>query len=381
MINKEKLVNYIIFLSIATFPLYFFESGKPQISHYIMFILICLFFLDCMKNLTKKLSYFALFLFSLNVAVRQVFFYYDIFEIKFLMPIFYIFFNIFLFIGIVELIRNSKNKLKLVQSIKNGLIFSYMIAFVGVLINGVSLKVNPDDIYRSIGTFNNPNQLGYFALCSLGIASILFITNNTSFFAFLFLYILSVFLVILSLSKAAVISILFYIFILFDKKFLKYIFIFLLIFIFLFLLLYLNSNFDIQDLKVYQRFANLESEDDTNLIERGFFVLTNNIDLRLIYGYGEGYTILMGGKEIHSTWGNIFISYGFIGAFTFCIFLFFLIKKLIKFTSLLITFSLLIPIILYGITHNGIRFSIFWFYCALLYSISDLFSSNNENIQ
>ena len=70
---------------------------------------------------------------------------------------------------------------------------SILIVFIGFYFTGLSLVNTAESFegishftkdgtrHRAIGTFNNPNQLGYFSVCIAGIASYLFLINKIKF--------------------------------------------------------------------------------------------------------------------------------------------------------------------------------------------------------
>src|SRR5690606_1287440 len=59
---------------------------------------------------------------------------------------------------------------------------------------------------RAVGTFNNPNQLGYFSVCILSLAYLLYRDEYLSYFAAFVVFVIAIFLSITSLSKAAMIA-------------------------------------------------------------------------------------------------------------------------------------------------------------------------------
>lgn len=102
-----------------------------------------------------------------------------------------------------------------------------------------------------------------------------------------------------------------------------------------------------------------------NLItDRGYYRITEYPEYWIL-GAGEGAYLERFGRimEFHSTLGNIQVSYGIIGLILFLKFLYLALKNN-KFRDWYILFCILI----YGITHNGIRNSLFWIFLALLVS-------------
>jgi hypothetical protein len=79
----------------------------------------------------------------------------------------------------------------------------------------------------------------------------------------------------------------------------------------------------------------------------------------LIFGAGEGgynrFDTFIEDHEMHSSFGTIVFCYGIPGTILFIMFVFSLLKKLPWYYVL---YSL--PLFSYGVTHMGLRFTIFW---------------------
>lgn len=263
---------------------------------------------------------------------------------------------------------------------------SILIVFVGFYFTGLSLVNTSTSFegvshfttegvrYRSIGTFNNPNQLGYFAVCIAGIASYLFLIDKIKFAEFLILIIFILVMAAASLSKAAMVSIIFYGLIFLDKRFYKFLIAML---VTLSLLLIVFFQFvDIADVKFVNRLLQIGGASDDSLAGRGYDPLFNP-DLRLLYGWGNGYSELQINHEVHSTLGNLLISYGLTGLTLFLSLLAFIFLRLKMIFGLTVAAGLMLPTILYGLTHNGLRFSIFWLFLSTLSFMPDLNSKSN----
>ena len=77
------------------------------------------------------------------------------------------------------------------------------------------------------------------------------------------------------------------------------------------------------------------------------------------------------GYEVHSTFMMILTSYGIIGFLTFVLLTLFWIFDVKKLYGIYGVICICGPVLLYGLTHNGIRFSIFY----ILFATS-IFMSN-----
>ena len=378
-----QLQNFLIFTIVATFPLYFFDSGSMQVSHYFVLLFAATVFFHKDFIITNR-SYFILLisLFSLMLC-RQFIFLLEYNSINLLDPLFFLF-NIILFFAMGSYLRANHSDFS--NFLKYAVYASILMVFIGFYFTGLSLVNTADSFegishftnegvrYRSIGTFNNPNQLGYFSVCIAGIASYLFLINKIKFAEFLILIILILVMVAASLSKAAMVSVLFYGLIFVDKKFYK--FLILVLGILSLLLIIFFQFYDIADVKFVNRLLTIGNTTDDNLIGRGYGPLLNP-DLRLLYGWGGGYSELQINHEVHSTLGNLLISYGLTGLILFLSLLAIIFLRLKMIFGLMIAAALMLPTILYGLTHNGLRFSIFWVLLSVLSFMPDL---NNKSI-
>ena len=99
-------------------------------------------------------------------------------------------------------------------------------------------------------------------------------------------------------------------------------------------------------------------EDITEWEYRGYDRITNHPHY-LILGAGEGgfnrFDTYIDGHEMHSSFGTIVFCYGIPGTVMFILFVLAIIRKLPWYY---VIYSL--PLFAYGITHMGLRFTIFW---------------------
>lgn len=246
------------------------------------------------------------------------------------------------------------------------------------------LLVIPSDSTRQTAFFNNPNQLGYFSLLTLSLFIIISKRIKVSFILRLTVYYSAVLITFYSLSKAAMISTI------------------CLIMIELGILLFLNKNklnglfltiitvlsvpFIITNKSkilaiplissVYNRVNTVGQDGDDNLAGRGYDRLFNH-DEYLIFGAGEGmyqrFDSIPG--EMHSTFGNFIFSYGIIGFFMLSFMIFLLIRK-----SVVSVYYPLFFLLMYGITHNGIRQSMLWIIISIIFTISVMKDDTKRNI-
>ena len=128
---------------------------------------------------------------------------------------------------------------------------------------------------------------------------------------------------------------------------------------------------------ISERLANIGTESDDSAAGRGYDRLIENPHY-LIFGAGEGafYRFGIGEQEIHSGLATLLFSYGIVGFAFFVLFLSAVFYKLPLQYTLLLLF-----ILLFGITHQNIRFSYFWIFLAIAHTHHFYFlqRENNQN--
>ncbi|WP_157608515.1 O-antigen ligase family protein [Roseivirga seohaensis] len=211
--------------------------------------------------------------------------------------------------------------------------------------------------------FTNPNQLGYYSLCGLAIVLVLETMLKipklwvySSFFLFSYL-------ALVSISKAAMgaMIILFGVYLLANGILsMRNVFALLIVGGLGFYGLTktefgktFQRNLEVRELNEADR-----PEEITEWQYRGYDRITNHPEY-LVFGAGEGgynrFDTYIDNHEIHSSFGTIIFSYGIPGTILFVMFVFSILKKLPWYYLI---YSL--PLFSYGVTHMGLRFTIFW---------------------
>ena len=138
---------------------------------------------------------------------------------------------------------------------------------------------------RFSSLFNNPNQLGYFSVCSFSLVYLLYRNFYISYYLMIGSIILLVSFSIFSLSKAAIISL--FLCVLFaikpyNNKYSK-----IIILIFFLLIIFFITFFypHISDANFYNRLINTFNEPDSSLEARGYLVFWRLIFRRLFLGW------------------------------------------------------------------------------------------------
>ena len=243
---------------------------------------------------------------------------------------------------------------------------------LGALFTEVVLLFSFDSgTVREVGTFTNPNQLSYFGLCftSMGLMISKYEQNVIAGVITLLMgWIIS----LLGLSKAAMVAMAFQTIIfgiLLPSR--RGLFFLLTTILAGFMLIFMGQEIA----AALSRIDNLGVDHDDTLAGRGYDRIVNDVE-HLFFGAGEGQyrrhdSIWRG--EIHSSAGTILFSYGIPGTVLFLVF----------FTSIwrrnrIGFFTYIAPLLLYSLTHNGLRYTPFWICLALC---SSLESSSGSGVK
>jgi hypothetical protein len=376
----NKFMLFIIALYLILFPFYVFSSGATQPADVILAFGSVIFMLaKSSKSVLKKPVIKYLFIFVLLVSVINLtycIYYFAIgVENKMFLPILFYAFNFMFFVVVLTLFKSSFFVEKKIYLIYNIIFVSLLIQFVlGVLgIQGDSSLI----VSRPAIFFNNPNQLAYYSLLMISILTVLYLKFNFNKLIFILSLLFSIYLVIYSGSRAALSVFLLLIPIFSYKKInMKSILVFLSLI--LSIPTILNTNF------VQEKIENIVIRSARNTINNNSEIQNRGYDRLLLYpeylfyGAGEnkndrfektGDTYL----EIHSGLANTLFSYGFLGLFLFSMFVFKAINKDLVKNSLLI-----LPAILYNITHQGLRSSLLFGLIAIIYISSNYFEKKNH---
>jgi hypothetical protein len=237
----------------------------------------------------------------------------------------------------------------------------------------VCLLALPDVLkgIRATGTFNNPNQLGYWSLL---VAACYVVTRGEAKLKWLDVLVLCAlaYTAALSLSKAAMLSILAMLaFALWFQGLstrLRWAVAATVVFGTAVVLaqpgvLEVGDGEGLSS-RVVERFEDIGNQKDDSLVQRGYDRIWLFPEY-LFFGAGEGaYERFRTGiaTEMHSTFGTILFSYGLPGAALFLFVLWVIFRR-----APLRHLVYFIPVCLYGITHQGLRFGEFWIFLALVF--------------
>ncbi len=368
---EDRIIIFLFILYVVIKPFYFWSSGLPQPADLIFVVLILMLLLRI--DVGRAFSYFV----RQKIVILALLFVLWIFTINsvwtiilsnpsMMFPTAYYFYNVIVFITVLILVHR------------------YGQLFINIFFLAVVLSVSIQFFLffaaggyaggRGTANFNNPNQLGYYGL--LALVSVFYVQSriHTHRLLFMFATVASFILVLISLSKAAIVSALallplHLIFQLGNAR--NRVFMMILAVIIVVLAIFFIG-FDLVSITdsplldaVNRRLLSIGQDSDDSLEGRGYNRIINHPEY-WIFGAGEGensrYTGLGRDMEFHSTLGNIQVSYGVIGTLLFLSILLFVLKPN-NYADWYIIFALLV----YGLTHNGIRNTLFWMLLALIH--------------
>jgi len=362
--NKRKIPLVLLAIGLALTPVYAFSSGGMQPAH-LIFALLMLFAFGKNNIEFTKLSRLLLFLFVYTIFVELFYGVIHSSVDQLINPLF-ILFNLLLFTTVYIVINEYD-----LAAVRLGLFVATAIALISVLVSGVDLYGLQDE-ERPVGTFNNPNQLGYFSTCVLSIAYLLRHHGYLNYLQALLLFLAALALSIFSLSKAAMIANMavilfavapktrsgFVLFILFMLPVVAY-------------ALYQTLEAGTLDnFLFFRRIDSMMDENDSSLSERGYFAFLEGNPLQILLGMGSENINKIVGHEVHSTFGSMLNYYGILGFILFVGIYWHWARSLYLAYGAVDAALILSPPTLYGIMHNGMRFTIFWFLVAISYAMA-----------
>lgn len=352
------LILYFIFS-----PLYLFPSGLPQVGDFfislgaVSFLLVVLF--------KSRLSLRPVFLIGLCFAVYTIFvnlLNYSFYpHNRFLLSSFYYVYNIGIFIYLVLLFEKHGNHLKdIISNILPWIVLAQIIWAVSM----------PQDHWREIGTFNNPNQLAYWALITAFMIVLVRKKPYLNLWEIVSIAILAS-LQALALSKVGIISFSVFLLLLICSPVLKTSYKYaLIVLIFLAMPFLFFKSEDGTVLKSFieapvERIQNIGQEPDDSAEARGY-KRPIEFPIYTLLGAGEGAYDRFepnDSYELHSGIVTILFSYGVFGFGLFIAFMYFVFKQ-----KPLYIVILTIPIFMVGLTGQSFRFTHFWVLMAIIYT-------------
>lgn len=374
----DKLIIYLFAGYFVLTPFYLWSSGLPQLADIFLITSLLLYLMknnfklqvnSYSKKVITILCFFLIWITTINLAWIFLLQETD----RFLYSTLFYTFNIVITIFTISLFTQYKEKIFI--AIFKGSILSLIIQFLYLVISGGFAGV------RITLSFNNPNQLAYYGLLISGMIIFIGSELNLKSEKIIIGLTISFILIIFSLSNAAIISWLFLFFFYVisrqtTRSAKRKIFMITIIIIVVVIIIY-NTSTIIQNNNFYQTLINRLSQttekiDNSGSI-RGYDRIINYPKYWFL-GAGEGaqYRFASLGLELHSTLGTIQFSYGIVGTILFMSVLFSSLYR-DKFQY----WYIIMAILIYGLSHNGLRNSIFWILLGLLIGYENLNKNNN----
>ena len=360
-------------LNLILTPFYIFASGNPQPADLLMAILIAYVACGLFVRLPRMRDLYICVAVFLLIAVNVNLFWWTIYTDEFFIKssLFYVF-NAGVMISIVALYASSEPE-RVSRFTAWGILIAVVIEVLLVIVFAGHEGI------RSIGTFNNPNQLGYWCLAS-GACWLVVRGENRLDWLDAVVLAGAGYLTTVSLSKAAMGG--FALLVVFavvahgvrSRWSAAAVGVVLLALPMLIIEPALLKN-HVKDFfshgtaaLVVERVESVGKQQDDSLAGRGYDRLWRNSG-HLFFGAGEGaYDRFDSGPtamELHSTWGTVLFSYGIAGLLAFLALLWASFRHAPR--RYLFYF---VPIALYGLTHQGLRFSLFWVFLGLVIGVS-----------
>lgn len=352
-------------LVILLLPFYVFDSGLPQPADLLGLLLLFMLLRRWNGRLRpslaqplKSLIVFMLYVIAVNVAWSfiELRFSLDTKEGFLIAPTFYIF-NGFTFLAFLLMFQRYGELM---------LWLTARLVLISLVVQVVVAFIVPRVVGRSIVMFNNPNQLGYYALLSAGIVMLAQRRLRLSTIQVTIGLAASSYLALLSASKAALASIAGLGTVLLISKF-RTIVLMSLVFV---VLIFTDNPFSNA---IDRAQARIENDKSLQFVdERGYDRILNYPEY-CVLGAGEGgytrfrETSLIGSHELHSSMGTLFFCYGIAGTILFGIFLWRTTSG-----SGLRAWIIVGGGFAYGMTHQGLRFRLLWVLLGMVCALREM---------
>jgi hypothetical protein len=361
-----QFLLFIGFVYIVLSPFYVVESGLPQPADFLMmFGILAASSMMLVRNklMFSKLSLSLMGFVGLVCAVNLYHFAFTP-DKRFLLSSLAYIYNAGVFAFFMVLFRTAPEQTK--RMLRYGLVISLVFQAIYLIFAG-------DSGSRNIGTFNNPNQLGYWALL---IAASLYVLKEQTFKLNDYIWLgLCGFIGALSLSKAFLlvfpIILAVYIFSTRTKNIWRYLFVFFAGLVVVYSVVSPNNILQHYTTEAFSPVVNrldtLGVERDDSLEGRGYLRIPANPEY-LILGAGErafdrfapDYKYM----ELHAALPTILFSYGIIGLGYFIVFI-----ASVLWRAPVSYWILMASIFSHGLVHQNIRFTGFWVFLAILYAM------------
>lgn len=345
---SDKLSFVLFRLFIVSFPFYLFESGGAQISSVFGALLIALsvgrIYQAVWSSQTAPFFVFVFVTYIVNISNEiAIGSFFELTEHS----IFYTY-NVMIMASVASLLWQYKEK-------SADTIRTWIYMSIAVQIMLVPLFI--DKTSRNELFFNNPNQLGYWALLMSSIVGYISSINGRKVSVIEGgAHAACLVLILLSQSKAAIAAMVILLLIRFGIS-LKSILIGTSMATVIFMTVDMSQVLDVTS----QRFDRIGIDPDDDIWNRGYNRIFDYPQY-MIFGFGEGAYWRIGQHlEAHSVIVTLLFSYGIIGFASFS----YAIMKIMR-NDWPRAAMYIIPAFIYGLTHQGLRFTVLWVLLAVL---------------
>jgi hypothetical protein len=370
--ERPRGLSFLPFLAVGAYLVtsifYIFPSGMPQPADFVLLLAILITLLWSWSRVPKEPTlYLAIGLFVSWIVLVNVVWFFLVWDFLFLKKASFYLYNAIVFLFVVAIGFHSIEWLKKVIRWACIIALVMQVVYVEVLAQWLT--------GRATGTFNNPNQLAYWATLVMACMALAKDREPLGWSEILALT-AGLYVTLLSASRAGSASVLLLIvFIVATCRCRASTGLALAAVLVLALLFEVGGGGGLGRLasidSISRSVSRLESrtmrareQGSESITKRGYDQLLEFPEY-LAFGAGEGAFKRLNeeGKEFHSTLGNVLMSYGVVGLTLFG-------------TLLLVVFArapwtaylYMVPIMIFGVTNMGLRFSEFWIFLGLVYA-------------
>ncbi|HEX8110754.1 MAG TPA: hypothetical protein VF516_23645 [Kofleriaceae bacterium] len=363
--RRPALVTWTIYL--VLFPLYIFRSGLPQPGDLLVIVLVPLALQRWngrlgrdMRATMRALIWFTLWVCLVDYTWVLVMGSFTLFgpDSFLLFPLYYLYNSLIFLVALVLYRRYGELFLRVTVFTVTAMVFIQVLSSV----------VLGSSSARGSVFFNNPNQLGYYALLAATLIALTYRRLQLRLWTASAALVCCGFLALISASRASAggVAVLLVLMLFSNPK--------ILVAACLAGAAMVSGVGPFADaIEASQdRVLNLSSHSDASFFqERGYDRIWRNQQY-LLLGAGEGGlsrfddTAYVKNMEIHSSAGTILFSYGIVGSILFLVFLWRLLRG--ARARLAIT---LLPPLLYTGAHQGLRFTMLWAVLAVFVALKD----------
>lgn len=383
-----RLSEFFFFAFVVFYPFYLFPPGGLQ--PFLFFLLLSIVW-GLKVSDVKKLSENRLLVF-LGIFVGYSFFVNFFYSLSYVSasPLKYSVYYAIIFLLCFVFLNSFSAKSSMLRGLYFSLILSLALQFV------LSFVFIPEKLgARFVILFNNPNQLAYFAILVLMLITSLKLKYKIEERFFYLGVFLCLYLVILSLSKAVFLGAVFFLlaWTAVSIKVNRYRDVFRIAVVAFLAVLVASSVFKVSNCQasgldlascihsnelgfgfVESRINSIGKDVDDNLKARGYSRILESYQY-LFFGAGEGiFDRFETGGELHSTFGSLLFCYGIIGA----VFGIWIVYRAFVVNGVY-TFLYLGPLVVYSLSHNGLRSPFLWLLIILLITRSDHIVDKNSD--